>query len=72
MDEMKNRAKGFIDETLGKAKRALGDALDRPDLKAEGDRQEALGDAEKEAARRDDMLDRPTDDFGRRQDDLIR
>lgn len=55
MDEMKNRAKGIVDETLGKAKRAVGDAMDRPDIRAEGDAQEARGDAEKEAARREEV-----------------
>ncbi|MFC3711183.1 CsbD family protein [Sphingoaurantiacus capsulatus] len=53
-DEMKNRAKGVYDETMGKAKRAVGDATNRPDIRAEGDAQEALGDAEKEAARREE------------------
>lgn len=46
MGEMKDRAKGAVDETVGKAKRALGDATDNPKLKAEGDIQEAKGDAE--------------------------
>ena len=47
MSEFENRAKGVIDETVGKAKRALGDATDNADLRAEGDAQEAKGDAEK-------------------------
>jgi uncharacterized protein YjbJ (UPF0337 family) len=51
MGEFKDRAAGIADETIGKAKRALGDAMDRPDLKAEGDLQEAKGDAEKAKAR---------------------
>jgi uncharacterized protein YjbJ (UPF0337 family) len=46
MSELKDRAKGAVDETVGKAKRALGDATDNPKLKAEGDIQEAKGDAE--------------------------
>ncbi len=46
MGEIKDRAKGAIDETVGKAKRALGEATDNPKLKAEGDIQEAKGDAE--------------------------
>jgi uncharacterized protein YjbJ (UPF0337 family) len=47
MGELKDRAKGAVDETVGKAKRALGDATDNPKLRAEGDIQEAKGDAEK-------------------------
>lgn len=46
MGELKDRAKGAWDETAGKAKRAAGEALDRPDLKAKGDAQEAKGDVE--------------------------
>ena len=44
MGEMKDRVKGATNETIGKAKRAIGDAWDRPDIKAEGDDQEAKGD----------------------------
>jgi len=51
MGEIKDRAKGIADETIGKAKRKAGDALDRPDLIAEGNAQEAKGDAEKAKAR---------------------
>lgn len=47
MSEFENRAKGVIDETIGKAKRAFGDATNREDIRAEGDAQEAKGDAEK-------------------------
>lgn len=46
MGELKDRAKGAADETIGKAKRAIGEATDRPDIKLEGDIQEAKGDAE--------------------------
>lgn len=46
MGELTDRAKGAADETIGKAKRAIGDATDNPKLKAEGDIQEAKGDAE--------------------------
>ena len=46
MGELKDRAKGALDETVGKAKRALGEATDNPKLKMEGDIQEAKGDAE--------------------------
>ncbi len=53
MGEFTERAKGVADETIGKAKRAIGEAIDRPDIIADGDRQEAKGDAEKEAARRE-------------------
>lgn len=51
MGEIKDRAKGIADETIGKAKRAIGEATDRPDLIVEGDIQEAKGDAEKAKAR---------------------
>ncbi|MET0371283.1 MAG: CsbD family protein [Sphingobium sp.] len=51
MSDTKERAKGVIDETVGKAKRAAGEAFDKPALKAEGDAQEAKGDAEKAAAK---------------------
>jgi len=51
MSEFTDRAKGAADETIGKAKRAIGEALGRPDIVADGDRQEAQGDAEKAAAR---------------------
>lgn len=51
MGEIKDRAKGVADETIGKAKRAVGEATGNPDLKIEGDLQEAKGDAEKAKAR---------------------
>ena len=44
MGEMKDKVKGATNEAVGKAKRAVGDAWDRPDIKAEGDAQEAKGD----------------------------
>ena len=44
MGEMKDRVKGATNEAVGKAKRAIGDAMDRPDIQAEGDAQEAKGD----------------------------
>ena len=56
MSELTDRAKGLLDETVGKAKRAIGEALDKPDLVAEGNIQEAKGDAEKAAARIKDAL----------------
>lgn len=46
MGEFKDRAKGAVDETVGKAKRAMGDATDNPKLQAEGDIQETKGNAE--------------------------
>jgi uncharacterized protein YjbJ (UPF0337 family) len=56
MSELTDRAKGLLDETVGKAQRAIGEALDKPDLVAEGNIQEAKGDAEKAAARIKDAL----------------
>ncbi len=47
MGEYADRAKGVLDETLGKAKRAIGEATGNAELTAEGDVQEAKGDAEK-------------------------
>ena len=51
MSEIGDRIKGAADETIGKAKRALGDALGKPDLRAEGDAQEAKGDLESAAGK---------------------
>ena len=50
MSELTDRAKGLLDEGLGKAKQAIGEALDKPGLVAEGAIQEAKGEAEKAAA----------------------
>ncbi|MFZ5706663.1 MAG: CsbD family protein [Pseudomonadota bacterium] len=47
MGEMSDKIKGHANELAGKAKRAVGDALDRPDIRAEGDAQEAKGDLQK-------------------------
>lgn len=47
MGEISDKIKGHTNEAVGKAKRAAGEALDRPDLKAEGDIQEAKGDLQK-------------------------
>jgi uncharacterized protein YjbJ (UPF0337 family) len=44
MGEITDKLKGAANETAGKAKRAIGDALDRPDIRADGDAQEAKGD----------------------------
>ncbi len=44
MSEFTDKVKGAANETIGKAKRAFGDAADRPDIRAEGDAQEAEGD----------------------------
>jgi uncharacterized protein YjbJ (UPF0337 family) len=47
MGELKDKVAGHANELAGKVKRAAGDALDRPDLRAEGDAQEAKGDLQK-------------------------
>lgn len=49
MGEMVDKVKGHTNEAIGKAKRAIGDAMDRPDIRAEGDLQEAKGDLQKAA-----------------------
>ncbi|MBU3078947.1 CsbD family protein [Sphingomonas quercus] len=46
MGELKDRVEGAANEAIGKAKRAIGDATDRPDIRAEGDAQEARGDVQ--------------------------
>jgi uncharacterized protein YjbJ (UPF0337 family) len=40
---------GAFEEAKGKVKQAAGDLTDNPDLKREGDAQEARGEAEREA-----------------------
>jgi len=52
MGDLKERVKGIADETIGKVKRAVGEAAGRPDIEARGDAQEARGDAEKARAKR--------------------
>jgi uncharacterized protein YjbJ (UPF0337 family) len=47
MGELMDKAKGHANEVVGKAKRAIGDAMGRPDISAEGDAQEAKGDLQK-------------------------
>ncbi|MBP8231686.1 CsbD family protein [Rhizorhabdus sp.] len=47
MGVMSDKIKGHTNELVGKAKRAVGEALDRPDIVAEGDAQEAKGDLQK-------------------------
>ncbi len=47
MGKIKDKIKGATNEAVGKAKRVVGDALDRPDIRAEGDAQEAKGDLQK-------------------------
>jgi uncharacterized protein YjbJ (UPF0337 family) len=47
MGELTDKLKGVTNETIGKAKRVIGDAADRPDIRAEGDAQEAVGDLQK-------------------------
>lgn len=44
MGEFADKAAGAANEAIGKIKRGVGEALDRPDIKAEGDAQEAKGD----------------------------
>ena len=44
MGDLKDRVKGATNEAVGKAKRAIGNAMDRPDIRADGDAQEARGD----------------------------
>ena len=47
MGDMKDKMKGAANEAIGKTKRAVGDAMDRPDIRDEGDAQEAKGDLQK-------------------------
>ena len=47
MGEMLDKAKGYANEAAGKTKRAVGDAMNRPDISAKGDAQEAKGDLQK-------------------------
>lgn len=47
MGEIADKVKGAANEAAGKIKRAIGDATDRPDIRAEGDAQEAKGDLQK-------------------------
>ena len=58
MGEVKDRAKGFANETIGKAKRGIGEATNRPDIKAEGNLQEAKGDAQKAKGRLEGAINR--------------
>lgn len=47
MGELTDKIKGNTNEAIGKAKKAAGDALDRPSLEAEGAAQELKGKAQK-------------------------
>lgn len=47
MGEFVDKVKGHANEAVGKVKRAIGEATDRPDITAEGDVQEAKGDLQK-------------------------
>ena len=58
MGEVKDRAKGAVNETVGKAKRTAGKAMDRPDIVAEGNAQEAKGDVQKAVGRAKGALKR--------------
>lgn len=40
---------GAFEEAKGKVKQAVGDVTDNPDMKREGDAQEAKGESEREA-----------------------
>ena len=44
MGEISDKISGAANEAIGKVKRGVGEATDRPDIKAEGDAQEAKGD----------------------------
>lgn len=41
MVEVTNRAMDVVDKIVGKAKRAIGEATDRPDIVADGDLMDA-------------------------------
>ncbi|UAK25103.1 CsbD family protein [Sphingomonas nostoxanthinifaciens] len=43
MGELTDKIKGAANELVGKTKQVAGDALDRPDIQAEGVAQEAAG-----------------------------
>ena len=47
MGELTDKAKGAANEAIGKTKSAVGDATDRPDIRAEGDAQQATGGLQK-------------------------
>lgn len=47
MGELTDKAKGYANEAIGKVKRAVGEATDRPELEAKGVAQEAKGDLQK-------------------------
>ena len=47
MGEIADKISGAANEAVGKIKRAVGDAMDRPDIAAKGDAQEAKGDLQK-------------------------
>ena len=56
MGSTTDKIKGYTNEAVGKAKRAAGEALDEPELKVEGDIQEAKGDAQKAVGRGKEAL----------------
>ncbi|HSC86614.1 MAG TPA: CsbD family protein [Polyangiaceae bacterium] len=45
MGTLKHQARGATERLVGRAKQAAGKVLDRPDLEAEGERVEAVGEA---------------------------
>jgi uncharacterized protein YjbJ (UPF0337 family) len=61
MGSTSDKVKGYTNEAVGKAKRAIGDAIDDPKLKAEGDAQEARGDVQKTVGKAKDAVKRVVD-----------
>lgn len=51
MGSTADKAKGLINEGVGKAKQAVGDATDNPKLKGEGYAQERKGEAQQFAGK---------------------
>ncbi|MDB5683232.1 MAG: CsbD family protein [Sphingomonas bacterium] len=47
MGELTDKTKGYANEAAGKVKRAVGDATNDPEIRAEGNAQEAKGDLQK-------------------------
>jgi uncharacterized protein YjbJ (UPF0337 family) len=47
MGEMTDKIKGSANKATGRTKRVVGNATDRPDIRAEGDVQEAKGGLQK-------------------------
>lgn len=47
MSSTTDKIKGYANEAVGKGKQAVGKAMDRPDIEAEGAAQELKGEAQK-------------------------